>query len=209
MKKLLFYLLVFAAFGLIFPSNAMACACCAEPGTYMIRTGKASEYELGLLREMTFDGEATLFMTEAGFDGIKGLSEAEMGMEAEGWTGSVQDFDIANTFVAKTWKFNFEASTGKSGILTLPMPAQMLQFKVDIHDNKDRGLGPVLYKEWRFRGAVSSGTGIFKSSIIRPTSYFLVFQGRGNGCDNAEDFTHWRLEINGRKAKYAFFGKLK
>ncbi|HSK73862.1 MAG TPA: hypothetical protein VK892_19345, partial [Pyrinomonadaceae bacterium] len=52
------------------------------------------------------------------------------------------------------------------------------------------------------------GNGIFKSSIIKPTTYFLVFQGRGNNCDDVLDFTHWRLEINGRNADYAFFGKL-
>jgi len=36
----------------------------------------------------------------------------------------------------------------------------------------------------------------------------LIFQGRGNRCDNAEDFTHWRLEISGKKTSYAFFGEL-
>jgi hypothetical protein len=208
MKSPLFFLFVFVALGVIFPSNTMACACCAEPGTYMIWTGKASEYELGLLGEMTFDNKAALFMTEAGFDGMKGLESIEKDYESESWTASPGEFNLANSFAAKTWKFNFKTPTGKLGILTLPMPLQMLQFKVDIHDNSDTGLGPILYKEWRFKGTVTSGTGIFKSSIIRPTSYFLVFQGRGNGCDNAEDFTHWRLEVTGRKADYAFFGKL-
>jgi hypothetical protein len=55
---------------------------------------------------------------------------------------------------------------------------------------------------------VQTGNGFFQSSIIKPTTYFLVLQGRGNNCDNAEDFTHWRLEITGRKADYAFFGEL-
>jgi hypothetical protein len=36
---------------LLFPSNAFACACCAEAGTYFIRTGKVDAYELGLLGE--------------------------------------------------------------------------------------------------------------------------------------------------------------
>ena len=208
MKSLLFFLFAFITFGLIAPQNALACACCAEAGTYLIRTGKVDTYELGLLGEMKFDKDAALYMTEAGFDGIKGLSELAKDFESESWTAAPADFDLVNVFTAKTWKFNFKTPTGKSGVLTLPMPSQMLQFKVDIHDNSDNGLGPSLYKEWRFKGIVSSGTGIFKSSIIRPTSYFLVLQGRGNGCDNAEDFTHWHLEITGKRANYEFFGEL-
>jgi hypothetical protein len=209
MKSLSFLLFAMVAVGLVFPSSAFACACCAEPGTYMIRNGKAGEYEMGLLGEMTFEKAASLYMTEAAFDGIKGLSEIQKEMESPSWVASPADFDLASTFAARTWKFNFKTPGGKSGILTLPMPAQMLQFKVDIHDEEDRPNGPLLYKEWRFKGTVSSGTGFFKSSILRPTTYFLVLQGRGNGCDNAEDFTHWRLEINGKNADYSFYGKLK
>ncbi len=83
----------------------------------------------------------------------------------------------------------------------------MVQFKVDIHDSDDGGLGVSLYKELRFKGNVLSGGGFLRASIVRPTTYFLVLQGRGNGCDNAEDFTHWHLEINGKKARYEFNGK--
>lgn len=209
MKSILFFLFTFVAFGLLFPSNALACACCSEPGTYMIWTGKTDTYQLELLGDMKFDQKAFLYMTDAGFNGMKGLGELEKDFESESWIASPGEFDLANTFAAKTWKFNLKTPTGKSGILTLPMPVQMLQFKVDIHDGKSSGGGgPLLYKEWRFKGVVTSGTGIFKSSIIRPTTYFLVLQGRGNGCDNAEDFTNWHLEIDGRRAKYEFFGKL-
>ena len=209
MKSVTFFLFVFVAFGLFFPSKALACACCAEPGTYMLWTGKPSEHEMSILGEMKFDKDAGLFMTEAGMDGTKGLKEIEKDMETESWVASPGDFDLVNSFTARIWKFNFKTPTGKNGILTLPMPTQMLQYKVDIHDGKMIGAGgPMLYKEWRFKGTVTSGTGIFKASIIRPTTYFLVFQGRGNGCDNTEDFTHWRLEISGRNADYAIFGEL-
>jgi hypothetical protein len=54
-----------------------------------------------------------------------------------------------------------------------------------------------------------SGTGIFKKGIVPATAYFLVFQGKGNQCMAAEQFTHWRLEVMGKKASYAFFGTLK
>jgi hypothetical protein len=65
----------------------------------------------------------------------------------------------------------------------------------------------VLYKEWRFEGEVNA-TGVFKGGITAQTKYLLVFQGRGNSCDGAEDFTHWQLKITGKKADYAFYGEL-
>ena len=55
---------------------------------------------------------------------------------------------------------------------------------------------------------MQSGSGFLQRSIVKPTTYFLVFKGRGNGCDNTEDFTHWYLEIRGKNARYEFFGKL-
>ena len=194
---------------LIFPVSSFACACCAEPGAYSISTLKPNEYNVELLSNMKFDKAAFLFMTEAGFDGIKGLDSIAKSYESHFWTASPEFFSLMNTFSAKTWKFNFATKDGKSGALTLPLPVQMLNFKADIHDDKQGGGGgPLLYKEWRFKGVVQTGNGFFQSRIIKPTTYFLVLQGRGNNCDNAEDFTHWRLEITGRKADYAFFGEL-
>ena len=191
------------------PLKALACACCAEPGEYFIRTSAPGEYELGLLGEMKFDTAGYLFMNEAEFEVIKGLESIQKEYESESWVAASGKFDLANTFAAKMWKFNFKTPSGKTGTLNVPLPKQMLSFKADIHDGKNLGgNGPLLYKEWRFKGNLQSGSGFFQAGIVRPTTYFLVLQGRGNNCDNAEDFSHWRLEINGRKAKYTFFGKL-
>lgn len=187
------------------------CACCAEPGEYLIWTGKPDKYVVDTLAEMKYDQAAYLYLTEAGFEGmVKGLKGIEKEFEAsESWVASPGEFSLTNAFAARTWKFNFKTKSGKSGVLTLPVPTQMVQYKVDIHDGKSfGGGGPALYKEWRFKGVVQSGSGIFQPDIIKPTTYFLVLQGRGNGCDNAEDFRFWRLEIEGKKAKYAFFGEL-
>ena len=90
----------------------------------------------------------------------------------------------------------------------MPLPVKMWTYAVDPHDGqKSAGGGPMLYKEWRFAGLVS-GTGFFKKGIIPQTRYSLVFQGHGNRCEDAGSFTHWRLEIIGRKARYAFYGEL-
>lgn len=203
------FLTIFAVVCLLaFANNTLACACCAEPGTYSIWTGKPSNYISGLLGEMKFDQKAELYTTEAGFDMIKGLDDIKKEYESDSWTAETGYFDLVNEFTNKTWKFTLKTKGGKTGTLTLPMPTQMVQFKVDIHDTKDTSMGVRLYKELRFKGTVQGGTGIFRAGIIRPTTYFLVFQGRGNGCDNAEDFTHWHLEIDGKKAGYEFNGKL-
>lgn len=186
-----------------------ACACCAEPGTYSIQTGKPDGYYLEILKEIKFDENANLYLTEADFEIIKGLDEIKKDFNNESWVATAGELGLTNSFAAKTWKFNLKTKSGKTGTLTLPIPARMLTFKVDIHDGKTiGGGGPLLYKEFRFKGNVQSGTGFFRAGIVKPTTYFLVLQGRGNGCDNAEDFTHWHLEISGRKAEYEFYGKL-
>lgn len=207
MKSVSFFLFVLVAFGLFFPSEAMACACCSEEGTYSIRTAKPDSYQLGILGEMKFDNSAELFIGMGEFSDLKGLGELQKDYDT-GETDEYGKFNLQNNFASKTWKFNFKTPSGKSGSLTLPMPAQMLYFAVDIHDGSDKGLGPLLYKEMRFKGNVSGGTGFFKSSIVKPTSYFLVFQGRGRGCEEVSDYSHWRLEITGKNADYSFFGKL-
>ena len=208
MKKLS---LAFCSLLLIFSfyNGASACACCAEPGTYSIWTGKPEGYKLDVVGDIKFDKESFLYTTEAGFEAIKGLGELKKDFESPDWVASAGTFDFTASYAAKTWKLNFKTKSGKTGTLDLPLPAQMLTFKVDIHDGRNGGGGgPLLYKEFRFKGNVRSGNGFFQKGIVNPTSYFLVFKGRGNGCDNSEDFTHWYLEIRGKNAQYEFFGKL-
>ena len=208
MKKFLSAVFLMFSF-LIFTPELLACACCAESGTYSIWTGKPDGYYLEVVEGFKFDDKAALFMSEAGFDSIKGLSEIESYFDSDSWTAHQGKLDLTGSYAAKMWKLNFKTKSGKSGTLNLPMPAQMLTFKTDIHDGKTSGGGgPLLYKEFRFKGNVQSGTGFFQKSIVKPTTYFLVFKGRGNGCDNSEDFTNWYLEIRGKNASYEFFGEL-
>ncbi len=207
--KLVTIILLALVFVLSSVSSAVACACCAEPGTYSIRTENPDSFYIDLLKEIRFDKDAYLYMTGAGFEMMKGLSSIEAEFDDGSWAASPGGLDLVNTFNGKIWTFTIKSPKGKTGTLRLPIPSQMLTFKVDIHDGQRGGAGgPLLYKEFRFKGTVGSGSGIFGASIVRPTSYFLVFQGRGNGCDNSQDFNNWNLEITGRKARYQFFGKL-
>ncbi len=183
-----------------FSSNIFACACCTEPGTYVLHTSKPSEYMIGLLKTVKFKSGGTLFQTDAGFDAVKGIAASEDEMAS--------GLDLVGSFLGSTWDFTLRTGNGKLGKLILPLPAKMVNYRVDQREGDDRPNGPLLYKELRFNGTVGSGSGIVKPGIVRPTSYFLVLQGRGNNCDDVRDFTHWRLEISGRRAQYAFFGEL-
>ena len=176
---------------------SFACACCAERGTYLVSTMIADTYHLDLLKDMHFGSSTELYMT-AGEDDIKGITGLDLGGEG---------LSIVDAYTNNAWKLNIKIAGGKSGTLTLPRPAKITTRKIDLREAKEGD--PILYKEFVFEGTVGSGSGIFKVGIVRPTKYTLVFQGRGNMCDNAEDFTDWRLQVTGSKADYAFFGKMK
>ena len=181
---------------LSFPLNVFACACCAEPGDYSISVKKPEKFELDELRKIRF-ATANLFTNAAGEDNVKGISPLG------------KNYSLNGLFQNNAWKLNLKDDKGKVGMLVMPMPASAVAFAADIHDGKQAGGGgPLLYKEWRFKYKVQSGTGIFQKGIAPATEYFLVLQGRGNACTQAGDFTHWRLEITGKKASYAFFGTL-
>jgi hypothetical protein len=190
-----FLILITCALLFFSTPDADGCACCADAGQYRLRVNQPlSDYQRAQLDEMKFASDAHLFLTDAGEDAVKGL-------------GSIsEENSVRAVREPKRWRLTFRAEDGQTGVLTIPVPTRMTAFAADIHDGPP-GKSPALYKEWRFEG-VASGDGIFKSGFIAPARYTLVFQGRGNSCDNAADFTHWRLEIAGGKASYAFFGEL-
>ena len=188
---------VFFVFVLFFPTGVFACACCADAGFYSISAKKPGNVELEELRKIRFAAVADVF-ANAGFpDNVKGINPIG---ESYSLSGSMQN---------KIWKFDFKDGAGKTGTLNLLKPLSMVDFAVDTRDGKDGGANsPLLYKEWRFKYRVQSASGIFQKGFAPGSEFFLVLQGRGNACTQAGDFTDWRLEITGKKAAYAFFGKL-
>lgn len=187
-------------------SVALACACCAERGTYSVSVGKIAPYEVDLLKEMKFGSGADLYLTAAGFDDFKGLADVIKEFEKT----SSSEFDLVDAFSGQSWTLNFMTEGELKGSLVLPRPTQMTARKIDIPDNSSTAANVTLYKEWILSGTVRSGSGFFRRDIVSPaTKYTLIFQGHGNNCDNAEDFKNWRLQITGPKADYAFFGKMK
>ncbi len=182
---------------ILLPLNVFACACCAEHGHYSISYSNPGKFEIDELKRVRFSA-AELYLTAAGRENIKGL------------TSKSEKFTVKSEVEKNGLNFIFEDDEGRAGSLNLRMPDSMIDFKADIHDGKKGGAGgPLLYKEWRLKYKVRNGTGFFENGIKGKTEYFLVLQGRGNVCTSAEDFTNWRLEISGKNANYAFFGKLK
>lgn len=190
------FTLMLLATMIVAPQQVWACACCAENGQYDISMTKPDDYKLGLMKRIRFADAANLFTGEADVeDAAKGLAHPAEKYSLSGW------------LISSTWKLSFRDGNNL-GSLNLLLPAKFLSYSADIHDGQiGGGGGPLLYKEWRFEGVVY-GSGVFRGGLTAPAKYFLVFQGRGNNCHNAEDFTHWRLEITGRRARYAFFGEL-
>jgi hypothetical protein len=182
---------------LLLPSRVWACACCAHTGEYHLDFEKPDAYKLSLMKRMRLGTTAYLFSTE------EELEEAGKGL-----AHPAENYSLSGSLVGNVWKLTFR-NGDESGTLNLPLPPKMLRYAADIHDGRTSGGGPqpLLYKEWRFEGNVN-GTGFFKAGIVARTKYFLVLQGRGNSCDTAEDFTHWRLNITGNKADYTFYGEL-
>ncbi len=185
--------------------NIVACACCAEPGTRHNYTARTDSFVRDLVKEFKLADKAELYMTEAGFDGIEGIDP--IAKEDETAQGRL-DFSLTGSFTGNAWKLTLKSPKGLAATYSITVPLKYSEFKVDIHDQEDRPNGPLLYKEIRFDGVLTSATGFAKAGAVRGTKYSLVFQGRGHGCNEVEDFTHWRLDIDGPKAGYAFFGKL-
>ena len=177
------------------PIRTLACACCADTGYYSSGPTDLDEYPLSQLKRMRFMKTAFLYLSEAG------IEEDGMGIDQ-----AKESYSIQGSFVGNVWRLTFR-SGANTGTLDLPLPSKMWNHSADIHDGKlSGGGGPLLYKEWRLEGDVK-GNGIFKNGTSSPAKYLFVLQGRGNGCDNSEDFGNWHLEVRGEKARFEFYGR--
>ncbi len=189
--------LALAACVLLAPARSLACACCSNEGDYSIGFAKPSDYELSIMRQVRFGGTAQLYLTEA-----------DMEDSAVGLAHRAESYALKGSLAGGVWRLEFRDGK-QAGTLSLPLPAKMSSYAADTRDGRTSpGGGPLLYKEWRFEGR-PTGTGFFRAGLAAsPARYLLVLQGRGNGCQDAGDFTHWRLSVNGGKAEYAFYGQL-
>lgn len=178
-------------------ASASVCACCSDEGTWYESTTRISEHELTELNRLRFDAVAKTYMTDAGDEFTKGISNVS------------DEYTLSLVKRQRRWELRFRDNQGHTGTLAFSVPASIGEFAADIGDGQtSAGGGPLLYKEWRLTGAVT-GTGIFKQGITPQTRFRLVLQGRGNGCTDAEVFNAWKLQIFGPRTSYSFHGKFK
>jgi hypothetical protein len=146
-------LLLGAAFALAQTSAALACACCTNTGQRYVENTKLDNYRQSVIGEIRFAGEATLFTDERDLADIKGIRNP-----------SSKPYVFSAVRQQNRIVFSFRGEKNNEGTLTLALPDAIAIFEVDTRDepHKDRGLGPVLYKEWRLT-APFSGAGIFQA----------------------------------------------
>lgn len=198
MKQATLTLLFAALFALAQAGDALACACCTNPGQRYVENTKLDNYRRSVVDEIRFTKEAALFTGEADADSIKGIAQP-----------SSKPYAFKVTPQKDRLVFSFRDETKNEGTLILVIPDAVAVFEVDTRDSefKDQGLGPVLYKEWRLT-APFSGTGIFKAGNGGYQRITLILQGRGRGCTDAGHFTHWTISVHGPLGNYLFYGEL-
>lgn len=162
------------------------CACCTDEGEWYQTTGKTDFYQLERVRFAT---------------AVKTYEPPS----SDGELSST--YVLSHTRAGRRWQLRFRDEQGKTGTLSFALPPSAVNYGADMHDDSDTGLGPLLYKEWRFSGPVQV-TGDFKRVLKGPTRFHLILQGRGRGCTEAEDFKHWTLKLSGAGASHTFYGAL-
>lgn len=182
--------------GLFAASQALACACCAEPGQRNLVTEPFGGYATEELVSLQFADRATTFMTACDQDCVEGISVFSDGYKAEAkWTDDgALHFDLTA-----------DKAEG-SGSLTLSRPKDMTLFTTDPTPGSNAGMVQ-LYTEWRVQAPVT-GTGAFKAVNPKTTTATLIIHGTGNSCVSTVGMTHWTLDVEGDGVDFRLFGKL-
>ncbi|QQS32602.1 MAG: hypothetical protein IPM50_13230 [Acidobacteriota bacterium] len=194
----------FSALAILFllQIDVLACACCVDRGFRFEGTQRTDNFFRDLLGEVKFADKADLYVDAAGFDMLRGLND----LKAEFSGAEVPRLTSETLLGNNRWTFDLRSPAGKTGTLTFAVPATVGRFMVDTFDSPPESVE--LYKEMRFSGPVSRGTGVFRNAAAKGTRFSLVLAGKGNGCDDASQFANWRLNIKGPKAEFSLFGKL-
>jgi hypothetical protein len=173
---------------------ALACACCTNRASRYVEVEKLGEQRLGVIERMTFAEEA--FVAE-------GAADHPIEIQNLG-----TNFLLSVTQTSKEIVFSFRDQKGRAGAVTLAIPNIISIFEVDPRgDEKEGGLGPVLYKEWQLT-ANASATGTFRPLVDTSQKVTLILHGRGRGCTEANHFTDWTLQVRGPDLKFTLYGAL-
>jgi hypothetical protein len=185
-----------AAFILANAPAALACACCAQTAWRYVETEKISPQRLAEIDQMRFSKVAKLRIGVADDESIKGVEDA----------GESYQLDVSRQKDRQV--FSFSDEKGRTGTLALAAPKTISIFEVDPRGaEKDSGLGPNLYKEWKMT-ANAAGDGLFRGSVGAGQKMTLVLHGRGNACSSADHFTDWTLLVYGPAGAFTMYGAL-
>lgn len=176
-------------------AQAHACACCSNTAWRNVNVEKLDTSRKAVFDQVVFAKPAKLMLGEADENGIVGVEDA------------VEDFELAVTRAGNRMVFALRDEKGRSGKLTLTLPATVSVFEVDTRDGEDQGQGPILYKEWKLT-TNASGDGMFKAATGAGQRMTLVLHGRGNGCTSFEQFGHWSLLVHGKTDTFTMYGAL-
>ena len=175
--------------------DALACACCTDPGYRNVHVVQLHGSKRAEIKRVRFANSAQLFVTAGGLETVEGIKTPS------------ERYKIKAKWEKNRVVFDLRDAQGRSGTLALAIPYKLSVFGVDPRDGPDQGSGPVLYKEWKLTGK-AAGTGVFSAASGPGHLLTLILQGRGNACSSAADFGHWTLVMQGPKANYHLFGKL-
>jgi hypothetical protein len=174
------------------PTVSYACACCSQTGEWSQISQPLSGYSREVLSSLRFATTADLYQSPAGTGAVASESAS---------------YQLGVGKTPRKWQLTFTDAQGKTGVLSIALPKKATFFSADIHDGAAGAAGgPLLYKEIRLEGKVT-GTGIFAKGLKPSSKYRLIIQGRGNGCQIAENYRNWNLQISSGTEFYAFQGK--
>jgi hypothetical protein len=167
----------------------LVCACCAEEGEWYERSARITETQLHELNRVRFSPTANTYQTPADDNDLS------------------VSYALTQVRSGRRWELKFRDEQGKTGTLSFMLPGTALFYGADMQDRPPGGVGPSLYKEWRFSGTARV-TGVLKKGLAGAARFRLILQGRGNNCEQAEDFKNWILQVSGPRRAYAFYGSL-
>lgn len=184
------------AFVLVFLSttSALSCACCSDHGQREIRDIRADEWILSEITRLQMDGTANVFNDACGVECIVGIENPEM------------EYQMTLDNALAPWELAFSYGGNPVGTISFAQPYDMRLMVIDTNPDTDRPPG-LLYKEWQ-SSVVATGTGIFERGLGDGTAGEFVFQGQGNRCTSADDFTGWHLSFETPSATFSLFGRL-
>lgn len=163
------------------------CACCADEGEWYETNERLRDADFVLLEDVRFAPEAKRYQSPA--------DESDLGA----------DYSLTHTRSGRSWQLRFRDERGSTGVVSFRLPLTAVRFGADLRDAPPGGVGPSLYKEWRFGGAAAV-SGLFAKGFRGPARFLLILQGRGNHCEDALHYKHWTLQLKSGRASQTFYG---